>query len=53
VLPGEAFSLQLRDGRVIAASQLRMNAAPVEEQIAPNPFSGAARGAGCRAIALR
>jgi hypothetical protein len=37
LLPGEAFSLQLRDGRVIAASQLRMNAAPVEEQIAPNP----------------
>ena len=35
--PGEAFSLLLRDGRVIAASQLRMNAAPVEEQVAPNP----------------
>jgi len=35
--PMEAFSLQLRDGRVIAASQLKLNAAPVEEQIAPNP----------------
>jgi len=35
--PGEAFSLRLRDGRVITASQLRMNAAPVQEQIAPNP----------------
>jgi hypothetical protein len=37
--PGEAFFLQLRDGRVIAASQLRMNAAPVEEQVAPKPFA--------------
>lgn len=35
--PGEAFSLLFRDGRVVAASQLRMNEAPVEEQIAPNP----------------
>ncbi len=34
--PGEVFSLQFRDGHVIAASQLRMNAAPVEEQVAPN-----------------
>jgi hypothetical protein len=35
--PGEAFSLQFRDGRAIAASQLRMDAAPMEEQVAPNP----------------
>lgn len=37
LLPGEAFSLQLRDGRVIAASQLKMNSAPAEERVAPNP----------------
>jgi hypothetical protein len=41
--PGEAFSLKLRDGRVIAASQMMMNAAPVEEQIVPDP--GASRAA--------
>ncbi|MGP8270453.1 MAG: enterotoxin [Terracidiphilus sp.] len=35
--PVEAFSLKLRDGRVITASQLKMNAAPVEKQVAPNP----------------
>jgi len=35
--PVEAFSLKFRDGRVIAASQLKMNADPVEEQVAPNP----------------
>lgn len=35
--PDEAFSLKLRDGRVIKASQLRMNAAPVEARIAPVP----------------
>jgi hypothetical protein len=35
--PGEAFSLLLRDGRVIAASQMKMRAAPVAEQIAAEP----------------
>ncbi|HEV2485941.1 MAG TPA: enterotoxin [Terracidiphilus sp.] len=40
--PGEAFSLQLRDGRVIAASQMKMRAAPVEEQIAANPAASRA-----------
>lgn len=35
--PGEAFSLLLRDGRVLAASHFKMNAAPVEERIAPDP----------------
>jgi hypothetical protein len=35
--PGEAFSLLLRDGRVIAASQMKMNGAPVEEQISADP----------------
>jgi hypothetical protein len=33
--PGEAFSLKLRDGRVIAASQMKITAAPVEEKVAP------------------
>ena len=28
LIPGEAFSLQLRDGRVIAASQMKMNSDP-------------------------
>jgi hypothetical protein len=36
LLPIEAFSLQLHDGRVIAASQMKMSAAPVEEPIAPD-----------------
>ena len=35
--PGELFSLLLRDGRVITASQLKMDAAPEEEAVAPNP----------------
>lgn len=35
--PVEAFSLKLRDGRVIAASQLKMSAAPVEGWVTPNP----------------
>jgi hypothetical protein len=35
--PREAFSLLLRDGRVVAASQLRMNATPHEEAIGANP----------------
>jgi len=33
--PGEAFSLKMRDGSVLAASQMKLNAGPVEEQIAP------------------
>ncbi len=40
--PGEAFSLLLRDGRVIAASQMKMSAAPVEEQIAAEPAASRA-----------
>ncbi|MFZ1939448.1 MAG: enterotoxin [Terracidiphilus sp.] len=35
--PGELFSLLLRDGRVMTASQLRMDTTPVEETVAPNP----------------
>ena len=35
--PGEAFRLQLRDGRVIAASEMKMSATPVEEPLAPIP----------------
>jgi len=35
--PGEAFSLKLSDGRVIAASQLPVTGAPVEEQVPPSP----------------
>lgn len=41
--PGEAFSLKLRDGRVIAASRMRLQATPVEAKIAPRP--GASRAA--------
>ena len=53
LLPGEAFSLQLRDGRVIAASQMKMKAAPVEEQTAATPAasSAAERVAGRRVCA--
>src|ERR1035438_6231026 len=53
LLPGEAFSLQLRDGRVIAASRMKMKAAPVEEQIAATPAasSAAERVAGRRVCA--
>ncbi len=35
--PGELFSLLLRDGRVIVASELKLDAAPAEEAVAPNP----------------
>ena len=51
--PGEAFSLQLRDGRVISASQMRLNAAPMEEQVAPDAAASraAARVAGRRLCA--
>ena len=34
--PGEAFSLSLRDGRVIAASQMKMSAPPVLEPVTPD-----------------
>jgi hypothetical protein len=40
--PVEAFSLKLRDGRVIAASQMKINAPPVEEQIAAVPAASSA-----------
>jgi hypothetical protein len=36
LMPEEAFSMQLRDGRVIAASQMKMGGVPVDEQIAAN-----------------
>ena len=35
--PVELFSLLLRDGRVMTASQLKLDAAPGEETVAPNP----------------
>ncbi len=35
--PGEAFSIKLRDGRVIAASQMTLVGAATEEPIAPIP----------------
>src|SRR5580698_967686 len=37
LMPGEVFTLLLRDGGVLAASQLRLNAEPVEEAVEPNP----------------
>jgi hypothetical protein len=41
--PGEAFSLKFRDGRVVAASQMKLSAPPVESAVAAN--RGAARAA--------
>jgi hypothetical protein len=35
--PDEAFFLQLRDGRVLAASQFQMSRPPVEEQLVTDP----------------
>jgi hypothetical protein len=35
IAPGEAFSLKLRDGRVLAASQMKSSAAPAPEKVAP------------------
>jgi len=35
--PGEAFSLKFGDGRVIAASQMKLEGVPVETSIAPKP----------------
>jgi hypothetical protein len=40
--PGEAFSLLLRDGRVLAASRFQVKSAPVQERIAPNPSAARA-----------
>jgi hypothetical protein len=40
--PDEAFSLQFRNGRVIAASQMKMSGVPVEEQLAPDPTASRA-----------
>lgn len=33
--PGETFSLKLRDGRVLAASQMKLGATPAMEDVAP------------------
>jgi hypothetical protein len=35
--PDEAFRLQFKDGSILAASQMRLIAAPIETQIVPNP----------------
>ena len=35
--PGEAFSLVLRDGRVISASQMTIYSSSIQEQVAPDP----------------
>jgi hypothetical protein len=35
--PGEAFRLQFADGQVVAASQMRLMAAPVETAVVPHP----------------
>ena len=40
--PGEAFSLALRDGRVISASTMKLVAPPVEATIAPRPDASSA-----------
>ena len=40
--PGEAFSLRMRDGRVLQASQMKLDASPAEEQIAPVPEASSA-----------
>jgi len=40
--PGEAFSIQLHDGRVIAASQMKMSSSPVEELVEANPVASRA-----------
>jgi hypothetical protein len=40
--PGEAFSLTLRDGRVIVASAMKLSAAPVEETVPPIPAASRA-----------
>ncbi len=40
--PGEAFSLALRDGRVIAASTMKLAAPPAEATVAPRPDASSA-----------
>jgi hypothetical protein len=35
--PGEAFSVQLRDGSTVAASRMKLNAAPVQSSVAAKP----------------
>jgi hypothetical protein len=40
--PGEAFSLALRDGRVIAASAMKLAAPPVEATVVPHPDASSA-----------
>jgi hypothetical protein len=40
--PGEAFSLALRDGRVIAASAMKLTAPPVEATVTPRPDASSA-----------
>jgi hypothetical protein len=40
--PGEAFSLALRDGRVVAASTMKLVAPPVEATVAPRPDASSA-----------
>jgi hypothetical protein len=42
IWPGEVFSLKLRDGVEIKASQMKMDAAPVEEAILPAPSASRA-----------
>jgi len=39
LFPGELFTLLLRDGRVVAASQLKMDGAPVEGALAISPLA--------------
>ncbi len=40
--PGEAFSLALRDGRVLAASAMKLANPPVEASVAPRPDASSA-----------
>ncbi|MGH9594315.1 MAG: hypothetical protein ACRD5L_14580, partial [Bryobacteraceae bacterium] len=40
--PGEVFSLKLRDGRVIAASAMKLSTGPVEEAVTPIPAASRA-----------
>jgi hypothetical protein len=40
--PGEAFSVKLSDGRVIAASQMKLESTPALEQVAPVPSASRA-----------
>jgi hypothetical protein len=37
LLPGEFFTVVLRDGRTIAASQMKLDAAPIEDVVATDP----------------